>query len=220
MHGAVTHAPLRLWLAQIGVGCKMQLLWNVNIPGNAVWSCLGLEFVWGIQYRQKYSYNGTIEVVRSIHNCLEYYTTSTRPRTTTGSRAGTKCVVNVTSPIIAPRDPSHPVDVPLRLPTDGRPGRVTRRCRSRHLRPLHGRPPTLSHRGNHVWWVPAVCTVWYTMLIKHNRNTAGVLRASIAARLDTSQRSQYGLPHPRAPGVAVTDYVNTSHQCKTSHLIK
>ena len=26
-------------------------LWNINMPGNADWSCLELEFVWGIQYR-------------------------------------------------------------------------------------------------------------------------------------------------------------------------
>ena len=32
------------------LGLKMQYLWNIDIPGNADWSSLGLEFVWGIQY--------------------------------------------------------------------------------------------------------------------------------------------------------------------------
>ena len=56
------HAPLalRCRLAQIGApfGSKNAIF----VPGEADWSCLGLEFVRGIQYRQIYSYNGKIEV--------------------------------------------------------------------------------------------------------------------------------------------------------------
>ena len=59
------HASLRLWVAQIGAPFGAQnavfvkhnnMLWNADL------SCLWLEFVGGIQYRQIYSYNGKIEV--------------------------------------------------------------------------------------------------------------------------------------------------------------
>ena len=68
VHGAMTQALLRLRLAHVWVskslylGPKMQYLLYINIHGNADWSCFGLEFVRGIQYRQIYSYNGKVGV--------------------------------------------------------------------------------------------------------------------------------------------------------------
>ena len=74
MHGAVTHAPLRLRLAQIGVlfGSKNAIFVKHKYTWDAYWSCLELQFVCGLQYRQILGpiSMAKLKWVRILHKCF------------------------------------------------------------------------------------------------------------------------------------------------------